>query len=181
MLQNKRLETKMISMKNEITQAVEQREAMKDYIRGLENALSTLQRKFDLSGFSCDESASIQEKIVLDQAPLSTSANATSSSASKLTDQTGDKVEDENTDISSKGDFKIKFMQKAFKSLLKARDSVAIRRHSEVMCSLLSYNACDRKEVLTSIEKLGPLLSALGINKFFMYSLKHSNASNCRI
>merc|ERR1719231_473884 len=136
---------------------------MKDYIRGLENALSTLQRKFDASSFSCDESASIQEKIVLDQAPLSTSANTTSSSsASKVTDQAGDKVEDENTDFNSKSDFKIKFMQKAFKSLLKARDSVAIRRHSEVMCSLLSYNACDRKEVLRSIEKLGPLLSALG-------------------
>ena len=172
MLQNKRMETKMMSLKNEITQIAEQRDAMKDYIRGLENALSTLQQKFDSTDTSCDGNVSIQEKIVLDQAPTSASTSITSSSsATKITDEATDKADDENADVNTRGDFKIKFMQKAFKSLLKARDSVAIRRHSEVMCSLLSYSPGDRKEVLKSIEKIGPLLTALGIFCIYLYSI----------
>ena len=162
MLQNKRLETKMLSLKNEISQGLEQRDAMKDYIRGLENALSTLQKKFDSSS-SFVGGESIQEKIVLDQAPETAVPGSSSSSISKPLDEIMVEEKGESDNVSTKVDFKIKFMQKAFKSLLKARDSVSIRRHSEVMCSLLSYSPHERKEVLKHMEKLGPLLSALGM------------------
>ena len=162
-----------MSMKSDVAEISEQRDAMKGYIHGLENALSTLQQKFESSSTtSFDINASIQEKIILDQVPVSVS---TSSSAMKSTNDSVVEevnVKKEEKEASMKGDFKIKFMQKAFKSLLKARDSVSIRRHSEVMCSLLSYNSEERTEVFGNIEKIGPLLSALGMHISLLISIK---------
>ena len=60
LLQNKRFEAQLSSMKNEVRETTEQKEAMKAYINGLESALINLQRKF------ASESAKVLKMAIYD-------------------------------------------------------------------------------------------------------------------
>lgn len=103
-------------MKTEIREASEQRDAMKAYINGLESALVSLQRKFASEAAKGDVS-------LLSPRPTNSSSDV------KKEENEIVKIKESEVTVSStvqdkSVDFRVKFMQKAFKSLMVSRDKV---------------------------------------------------------
>jgi hypothetical protein len=154
LLQNKSLEAQIAKLKLDVREACGQRDAMKSYISGLESALVNLQRKFSDASYT-------QIKPSQEQFPIASTDEET-----VITEKTAVKVETEAIDAYSLH-FRTIFMQKAFKSLLCTRDAISIRRHAEVMCSLLQYSESERAQIIASIDRLTPFLCALGTYEYF--------------
>ena len=158
LLQNKRLEVQLLAKSSELQRVIEQKDAMKIYIDGLEAALEDLQRKFTAFSFVSSDAAPFEIEDSGSELMTSLDGNDINTQGPKEVEgkkQDGqdehegedEQDEHEREDSSEVNDFKQKFMQKAFKSLLKARDIVSIRRHGEVLCALLGYSEDERREV----------------------------------